>query len=84
MTGLRRMGQTETPLSSTSSASSSSALGAKASRPASAHIRAAYQQRALSLACFLFFVFFLRCRHSGDVSEQRGQRSHEQDGGGAG
>lgn len=83
MTGLRRMGQTETPLSSTSSASSSSALGAKASRPASAHIRAAYQQRALSLACFLV-VFFLRCRHSGDVSEQRGQRSHEQDGRGAG
>lgn len=82
MTGLRRMGQTETPLSSTSSASSSSALGAKASRPASAHIRAAYQQRALSLACFL--GFFLRCRHSGDVSEQRGQRSHEQDGRGAG
>lgn len=57
MTGLRRMGQTETPLSSTSSASSSSALGAKASRPASAHIRAAYQQRALSLACFLGFFF---------------------------
>lgn len=82
MTGLRRMGQTETPLSSTSSASSSSALGAKASRPASAHICAAYQQRALSSACFLFF--FLRCRHSRDVSEQRGQWSHEQDGRGAG
>lgn len=37
---------------------------------------------------FVFSVlsgcFFLRCRHSGDVSEQRGQRSHEQDGRGAG